>query len=141
MLNNNRTTTIVGTTMDKIRIAKRNIEAAKKVDINRDKSAIEELNRTIELLHSGKYLIKESDHMLINSKKYTWNKKTATGDIDTITKELKKLTSIGDKGLNFFEIIGDKTNSSKDMLGMTIRNLDNVVHTKQRGSANESINS
>lgn len=138
---NNKSTNIVGTTMDRIRIAQRNIEASKKVDINKENAAIEEINRTIELLHSGKYLIKDSDHMFINKHKYTWNKKVATGDIDVITEKLRQLTNIGDKGLNFFEIIGDKSNSSENMLGLTIKNLGNVVHSKQRGSANESINS
>lgn len=140
MAKNNMTTNIVGTTMDIVRISQRNIEASKKVDINKQNAAIDEINKTIELMHGSRYLVKDSDHMYINENKNTWKKKKAKGDIDPITEKLRKLTRIGDKKTNFFEIIGNKKNNSEEMLGMTIKNLE-IIHSKQRGKANESINS
>lgn len=132
MQTNNRNTTIYGTTMDKVRRAKRNIQSAKKVQSNRYEATREDIKRTIEIIHGEKELVKESNHIVVN--KNPWRKKSNQGNINEVTQKLST-----PKMVNFFDVISGKVQDAKEFMGITLNNLESVTMANQISAANESL--
>ena len=138
---NNRNIRVWGSTRDKIRDIKNARKAAEDFEENRYSSKKDSVMKSIGLLYNQKELVKESNYMIINKNNYAWGKTNASGDVNAITEKLRDLSDLGKDHINFFDYIGNKKNTSKEFLDITIKNLSDVTHTKQAGSANESIGS
>lgn len=131
MKTNNRSITYHGSTMDKVRKANKRKEAAQRVNENRYEALKEDLKQAAEIIYKQQEYVLESNHKVVNNNQ--WKKKTVKGDITPVTEKLLSLEN------NFFNVIAKKTQTAEEFLDITIKNINSVAVTNQKGSANESL--
>lgn len=64
---NNKRIVVFNSKADMYRVFHKNAELAKKYDTNSENSAIEEINASINILHSDNYMYKNSDAVYLNN--------------------------------------------------------------------------
>ena len=135
---NNKRTIVYNSRANMYRISRINSELSKKYDENKENAALEEINAAISFLHQDNVLLKNSSKVYLNKNASQWKINKDSGNQDKVIEEIQKLTNLGGGGINVFNILGNKSNTAKEMLDLSIKNI-NISINRQNGSANESI--
>lgn len=136
MAKNNKGIILLGNKSDAVHRANKNRKSAMNVEMNRYKAKKQDILNTIEMLHPSREFIKNSEH-IINSSSNNWNKKPLVGSNNKLKENLSNAYK-----LNFFDIVTHKSHTGEQLMNEAIKlnSLNGkIVHSNQKGSANESL--